>query len=196
MNGTHVVYDGKTILDHPFSAERVTELMAHFDSYRCSYTFVGKTHGWARNLPEIYLERLNILYGLPDFLNVNWEPGEVQANMIDFTFQTEEDFERCRPAFSGSMVLNRHPGQLSADLSFKEHDKSKGIEAFLNYAGIDKNDTIAFGDGYNDITMMSAVGCGIAMGNAVDAVKEAADYVTSDVFEDGIYHALKHFELI
>jgi Cof subfamily protein (haloacid dehalogenase superfamily) len=196
MNGTHVVFDGKTILDLPFSAEKVAELMAHFDSYGCSYTFVGKSHGWGRNLPENHIEKLNFLYGLPDFLSADWEPGDVEANMMDFIFPNEEEFERCRPAFSGSMVLNRHPGQLASDLSFKEYDKAKGIEAFLDYAGIDKSDTVAFGDGYNDVTMMGAVGCGIAMGNAVDQVKEAADYVTTDVFDDGIYNALKHFELI
>jgi Cof subfamily protein (haloacid dehalogenase superfamily) len=196
MNGTHVVYDGKTILDCPFSRQQVAKLMSHFDSYRCSYTFVGKTNGWARNLPEQYLEKLNVLYGFSDFLKVQWQPEEVDANMMDFIFQSEEEFERCRSAFSGSMVLNRHPGQLAADLSFKEQDKSKGIQAFLEYAGIDKGDTIAFGDGYNDVTMMGAVGCGIAMGNAVEDVKKAADYVTDAVFDDGIYKALEHFGLI
>jgi Cof subfamily protein (haloacid dehalogenase superfamily) len=196
MNGTHVVYDGKTIFDLTFAGEQVAELMEHFDSYGCSYTFVGKEHGWARNLPENYLSELNSLYGFSDFLKIEWMPDEVQANMMDFIFQTEEDFERCRSAFSGSMVLNRHPGQLAADLSFKEQDKSKGIKVFLDYAGIDQKDTIAFGDGYNDITMMGAVGCGVAMGNAVDDVKKAADYVTTDIFDDGIYRALKHFELI
>ena len=196
MNGTHVVFEGETIFDHPFSAEKVAEMMTHFDSYGCSYNFVGKKQGWARNLPENYVEKLNQLYGFTDFLKIEWKPDEVEANMMDFIFQNEADFERCSSAFSGSMVLNRHPGQLAADLSFKEFDKSKGIEIFLKHAGIDKNDTIAFGDGYNDITMMGAVGCGVAMGNAVEDVKKAADYVTSDIFDDGIYHALKHFELI
>lgn len=196
MNGTHVVYDGKTIFDQQFSQQKVTELMAHFDSYGCSYNFIGKSHGWSRNLPEDYYSKLNVLYGFPDFLKTEWAPQDVQANMMDFLFSSEEEFERCRSAFYGSMVLNRHPGQLVADLSFREQDKAKGIQLFLDYAGIDRNDTVAFGDGYNDITMMGAVGCGVAMGNAVEDVKKAADYVTADIFDDGIFKALKHLELI
>ena len=196
MNGTHVVFDGKTIYDDPFSSERVTELMTHFDSFDCSYTFVGKDRGWGRNLPPEYIQKLNCLYGFDNYLKTDWTPGEVQANMMDFIFRNEEDYQRCRAAFTESMILNRHPGNLAADLSFKGNDKAKGIRFFLDYAGIDKADTFAFGDGYNDVAMMGAVGIGIAMGNAVDEVKQAAGYITDSVFEDGIYKALQHFELI
>ncbi len=196
MNGTHVVFDGTTIYDLPFPTEKVAELMRHFDSFGCSYTFIGKDRAWGRNLPQEYIKKLNYLYGFDDFLSNQWEPEEVQANMMDFIFRNEEDYERCRGAFTEGMILNRHPGNLAADLSFKGTDKANGIRYFLEHTGIPKEDTIAFGDGYNDITMMGAVGFGIAMGNAVDEVKQAAGYVTDSIFEDGIFNALKHFELI
>ncbi len=196
MNGTHVVFNGETIYDFMFSTERVTELISYFDAFGCSYAFVGKDRGWSRNIPESYLEELNALYGFDDFLQAKWKPEEVRANMMDFIFRDEADYLRCRGAFTESMTLNRHPGNVSADLSFEGADKANGIRFLLEHTGIDKADTIAFGDGYNDITMMGAVGFGIAMGNAVSEVKQAADYVTDSIFEDGIYKALKHFELI
>ncbi len=52
---------------------------------------------------------------------------------------------------------------------------------------------IAFGDGENDLSMFSAVGTSVAMGNAQDTVKAAATYVTTAVDDDGIYNAAKHF---
>ena len=55
---------------------------------------------------------------------------------------------------------------------------------------------MAFGDGGNDIDMLKHVGYGVAMGNAADDVKQAADYVTTEIDNDGIAHALKHFGLI
>lgn len=196
MNGTHVVFDGETIYDLPFTTEKIAELMAHFDSFGCSYTFIGKDKAWGRNLPKEHIDTLNLLYGFDDFLITEWVPEEVHANMMDFIFRNEEEYQQCREAFTESMILNRHPGNLAADLSFKGNDKAKGIRYFLEHSGIKKEDTIAFGDGYNDVTMMDAVGLGIAMGNAVEEVKQAANYVTDSIFEDGIYHALKHFELI
>ena len=59
-----------------------------------------------------------------------------------------------------------------------------------------QEDTIAIGDGGNDVSMLGYAGIGIAMGNATDEVKAHADYVTTSVDEDGIYNALKHFNLI
>ena len=55
---------------------------------------------------------------------------------------------------------------------------------------------MAFGDGGNDITMLSNVGIGVAMGNANENVKLIADYVTDTVDNDGIFKALKHFSII
>jgi len=61
---------------------------------------------------------------------------------------------------------------------------------------IDVNHTIAFGDGGNDLSMIRTAGIGIAMGNAIDTLKEHADYITTTVDDNGIRNALKHFRLI
>lgn len=55
---------------------------------------------------------------------------------------------------------------------------------------------MAFGDGENDIDMLSFAQIGIAMGNADSAVKSAADYVTENVDDDGIEQALKFWKII
>ena len=55
---------------------------------------------------------------------------------------------------------------------------------------------MAIGDGGNDLTILKAAGIGVAMGNATDEVKAAADYVTTSVDEDGIKLAMKHFGII
>ena len=51
-------------------------------------------------------------------------------------------------------------------------------------------------DGENDLEMLKAVQTGVAMGNGEEQVKQIADYVTSDINEDGIYNACKHYKLI
>ena len=57
-------------------------------------------------------------------------------------------------------------------------------------------DTYALGDSVNDLEMLQTVGHGIAMGNATDVVKKAAEYVTDSLFEAGVYNALSHYDLI
>ena len=66
--------------------------------------------------------------------------------------------------------------------------KGKGIEAILEYYGIDRSESMAFGDGGNDIEMLQTVGTGVAMGNALDNVKAIADEICGTSAEDGIYH--------
>lgn len=82
------------------------------------------------------------------------------------------------------------------DVLAKDESKTKGIEKLINYLKIDKEECIAFGDGNNDIGMIEYVGLGIAMGNGVSQIKQKANYVTSSIDEEGIYNALKHFNLI
>lgn len=74
--------------------------------------------------------------------------------------------------------------------------KALGIEKILEHYGIDKADTMAFGDGENDLDMFEAVGFSVAMGNAVPQLRAVADYVTEAVDDDGITKALHHFGLI
>lgn len=66
--------------------------------------------------------------------------------------------------------------------------KGKGIEAILEYYGIDRSESMAFGDGGNDIEMLQTVGTGVAMGNALDNVKAIADEICGTSADDGIYH--------
>ncbi|MCR5388280.1 MAG: Cof-type HAD-IIB family hydrolase [Lachnospiraceae bacterium] len=78
----------------------------------------------------------------------------------------------------------------------KGHTKASGMKLIIERLGINMDDTYAFGDSVNDINMLEASGVGVAMGNASEIAKNAADYVTTDIHDDGIYNALKHFELI
>ena len=70
-------------------------------------------------------------------------------------------------------------------------NKGQGLLDLCRLTGIDPSETIAFGDAENDIAMLKAAGVGVAMGNADDQVKAAADRVTASNNEDGIAVALE-----
>lgn len=74
-----------------------------------------------------------------------------------------------------------------------EVDKGKSILRLGKMLGIDAEEIIAIGDSYNDITMIQAAGLGVAMGNAVEAVKEIANYVTEDNEHDGVATVVEKF---
>ena len=84
----------------------------------------------------------------------------------------------------------------SGEISSRGINKAFGMQKYLEHAGIARKNTIAFGDGINDIEMIKYAHIGVAMGNAVDALKKQADYVTSGIDEDGIERTLKVFGLL
>ena len=87
-----------------------------------------------------------------------------------------------------------HP--LFTDLIPEGSSKAVGIECLLKHFGIRREETMAFGDGANDIEMLDYVGTGVAMGNAADIVKAHADYVTDSSDDDGIANALTRLGII
>ncbi|MCD2348632.1 Cof-type HAD-IIB family hydrolase [Clostridium guangxiense] len=72
-------------------------------------------------------------------------------------------------------------------------DKAKALDTVLIPMGYKKEEMIAFGDGHNDASMVKYAGIGVAMANAVDALKEAADEVTLSNEEDGIAYTLNKY---
>lgn len=79
------------------------------------------------------------------------------------------------------------------EFTAKGIDKAKALDTVLTKLGYSKEELIAFGDGQNDATMVDYAGLGIAMDNAVDELKDIADYVTLSNDEDGIAYALEKF---
>lgn len=69
--------------------------------------------------------------------------------------------------------------------------KSLGIEYVMKLKNIDRESTVAFGDGENDISMLQSAGYSIVMGNATDKVKEHADFITKSNIEYGVAYAIK-----
>lgn len=85
---------------------------------------------------------------------------------------------------------------LFTDVIPRGSSKRVGIDKVLEYFGIALEESMAFGDGGNDISMLQHVGIGVAMGNAEGEVKRVADHVTSSVDDDGVIKALRHFGVL
>ncbi len=75
----------------------------------------------------------------------------------------------------------------------KHIDKAHSLEVLLNHLGLSNEQMISCGDGYNDLTMIEYAGMGVAMANANDEVKSAADYITLSNDEDGVAHVIEKF---
>ncbi len=89
------------------------------------------------------------------------------------------------PLYITSSVRNR------VELSSPQAGKAAGLRFLLEQLGISPEETVAFGDGDNDIDMLQTVGWGIAMANASPNCKKAADYITKTNLEDGVAYGIR-----
>ncbi|NLO71695.1 MAG: Cof-type HAD-IIB family hydrolase [Porphyromonadaceae bacterium] len=104
------------------------------------------------------------------------------------SFLTVEQEKEVLPYIPDCESLRWHPA--FTDFVPKGSSKAVGIDKLIENFGIKLEETMAIGDGGNDIPMLKHAGIGVVMGNAADDVKAVADYVTDSVDEDGVYNAL------
>ncbi len=76
------------------------------------------------------------------------------------------------------------------------HSKATGMDVICDYLGLSHDDTYAFGDSNNDLTMLEHAKYSVAMGNSFPDVFPLVDYITTPINRDGIQNALKHYKLI
>ena len=102
-------------------------------------------------------------------------------------FFSEADERKILPQMPGSISARWNPR--FTDITARGADKGSALRLLAQHEGLDLSECATFGDGGNDLSMLHAAGTGVAMGNANDTVKAAADCVTDAVDEDGILNA-------
>lgn len=143
-----------------------------------------------------YNEKFREVFELLDLPNPQALPAEEALRMdvmqiIAFFGEDEEPYIMSH-VLQGCGAQRWHP--FFADCIVSGTDKATGIDDICHHFGFDISETMAFGDGGNDKSMLSHAGWGIAMGNASDEVKACARYVTDSVDDDGVAKVLQRIE--
>ena len=121
---------------------------------------------------------------------INYNPNKCLMTANPDVAKTHEEILARR--FENELSISRSADYF-IEIMPKGIDKAASIEVLINKLGIDRSNTVACGDGYNDISMVEYAGIGVAMANAVDSVKEKADYITASNNEDGIAEVIEKF---
>ena len=141
---------------------------------------------------------LTIREAFPDMI-FGGELYRDDLNKVSYLLNTYQDFLDTRDHFP-DLENNTWGGAgetaLFGDLGVKNITKAHALQVLLDHLGASVQDTIALGDAKIDIPMLKLCRWGVAMGNAGEETKAAADYITDDVENDGLWKAFKHFGLI
>ena len=192
-NGRMAFMGEKTLVDAQLTAEQVTQFTQALDAVGAGYAFFGERDAWYGG-EEKYRQVAEPVLKLGHLPRIE-DPAAIHAYNFDIYFDDAEHRTRATEALGDACLVNPHGPHPSADVTVIGADKGDAVRGVAAALGMAIEDTYAFGDGINDLSMIVAAGHGIAMGNAVDELKEAAEFVTADIDEDGVALGLAHFGL-
>ncbi|SFC56035.1 hypothetical protein SAMN04488102_11065 [Alkalibacterium subtropicum] len=213
-NGSYIETDEHVIADRKLSAKDTRMIVDWLYENGLEFYLEGNIGLFASERFEVEAERPLQLYAAkkgkeqPNQVRVKdvfpemifgEQPYRNDINKISFILNAYEDYLKAKDQFSNFKVGTwGGVGEtaLFGDISLKNINKSSAIQQLLNHFGASNEATIAFGDAKVDIPMLEHCSIGVAMGNGGPEIKNASDYITDDVEQDGLYKAFKYFDLI
>jgi Cof subfamily protein (haloacid dehalogenase superfamily) len=142
-----------------------------------------------------YARQSNIPYTIePDFSRIINHEKQTKLLIIDEPAKLDALLPELKQLFGSQVHLTKSkPNYL--EFMHPEGTKGHALRFLAAHYGIPMEETIAMGDAMNDHEMVESAGLGVAMENAVPALKEIADYITLSNNDDGVAHVLKKFVL-
>lgn len=202
--GGYVEHEGEVLLHRSVDVEHLRHAVAFFDRHGVEYYLEANSGLYgSRRSPErlrdllfggvtdedVLAELERGLGGFIDSLVIGADPIRTDINKISF-LDSGVPFETIRAEFAETFVVHRATvpmfGPSSGEMSIPGIHKATAIALLIAHAGISRRDTVAYGDGTNDVEMLQFVEVGVAMGNAHPSLLEVADLVTADADHDGI----------
>ena len=198
--GCRIILEGREVARKVFSSSMKNEVLEYIEKNNL-FPMVQSEEGTYMT-PEGFdyftsslIKALGRTIEIPGLKVVKTIPESVVASKILF-LSPEGKVEKVRKDlgdrfFIVDNTVGLHPS-LMAEICLPGVDKGSGIKTLLSLLGETRESSVAIGDGANDIEMVEYSGLGIAMGNSSQCLKDVADWITTDVEEDGIRNALSY----
>ncbi|MBJ8349915.1 Cof-type HAD-IIB family hydrolase [Streptococcus zalophi] len=193
INGSYVeTGQEKEIFKKPIPKEWVEGFVNWCHSVGIDYGFVGSKKAVVSKRTNLIDDAIVPVYGELDV-----EPDFYQTNDIYqmWTFEEVGDSLTLPENLSKDLRLVRWHKH-SSDVVRKGISKASGLAKVLEKTGLKPENVLVFGDEKNDIEIFDYAGLTIAMGNAIDEIKEKADYITETVEANGIFNALEELGMV
>ena len=189
-NGQHIMHQGEVIYENAIPTEVIESLIEEAKAMDQAVGLLTATRSTVTGSDEAVQESFKrVSIEMPEILpDLHKEESMLQAWFFTENFKPlAEKYEqhlRFVPWIS-----------FGADIVPVNGSKAEGIKQLVQHLSEKPEQIVAFGDGYNDIEMLQLADIGVAMGNASDAVKAHADFITKPIDEDGIYYACEKLGL-
>ncbi|MDO4468029.1 MAG: HAD hydrolase family protein [Bacillota bacterium] len=205
--GSYIEYNGQILKNQVFALHDLQRIVAYLQSKNLEfyieasdglYGSYGFTKRGVQALEEYGLQNPIVTDVFPDmtFPETLVQPNAIKINYILESYDDYLDFKENFPEFKCNTWGGKEGQAIFGDCLVENIKIQSTIEELADFLEIAKTDIISIGDSKVDIPMFEASGLSICMGSGCQKAKEAADWITRDTENDGLYHALEHFNII
>lgn len=189
--GTMITYHNQVLLHKTFEERQAKHIIDGLRKYKIDAVLEGSKNNFHDDLKKMNTKTFYDF--VVRFSDCNYGSYEEAAGHFD-KFYAYVDEKATMDAFRREYedildFIDREKGFY--EIVPKGYSKASGMRYLADYLHLSMEDTVAIGDSGNDIPMLEAAHISIAMGNATERVLNLADYITTDVKQDGIWNALK-----
>ena len=197
QNGAHVSYQKQTLASCGLSAELVLSCLDEAASIPDFYPIVfDESYGYVQHEDERFqrmLEKFNIIHRkVPDLRALAETHPLLRFTGCDFRDTEQNGWKRLQ-ACLGARAQVTFSSAMWLDVVAKGVSKGAAMQSIQQRLQIAPEEVMAFGDFYNDLELIGAVGHSVAMANACEAVKKAARYETRSNDQGGVVWAIQHY---
>ena len=205
VNGASVfdIKNGKTVCASEIPWEKALEIFAEFDKYDAIYDCYMDNWGW---MTESFYNKADRYAANIHSLKMIRELRTPVKDLKTHISNTKHGIQKVQLFFKDLELRSRAMNELKArfpdmevttsivnniEINSKEATKGNALKLLAEFIGVDVSKTVAFGDDFNDISMLRTAGIGFAMANAAPEVRSAADRIAAGCDESGVGKAIE-----
>lgn len=195
-NGAYAVYKNKTILDEPLNGNQVKGFLETAKENNHEMVLYTSEKNYYTTLDHPLVKYFNETFQLK---NNTLFTEAVIDQIIGITVMNVTPSQKVLYELDENIRLAQvnSPGNEHAyDILRIDMNKGEAVKKVLKHLNVEKEQSIAFGDGLNDVEMLQAVGEGFAMGNSHPDLFQYAKHKTTSVTDSGIFNGLKTLGLV
>lgn len=189
--GTMIEYRGEVLFHKTLSYDQSVRILDALKKYRIDALLEGRTENFSDSLENMYTESFKSF--ARGYAGRNYDTYENAPGNYDKIFAYTDDsaaMEAFQQEFADELDFIERENDFR-EIVPKGYSKATAMQFIADKLHIPMENTVAIGDSNNDLPMLKCANTSIAMGNSTEEVLEIADYITTDVNEDGIWNALK-----
>ena len=194
-NGAHIIINNATVYSDYIDKEFIKNLVYELENNDIQYVLQGEVYSYMKESSKDFYKYYEEIGISKTYFKSKFNIEDIDVCKLEMLCPDDEMKKLCLSLIKANPECDYFSSvnKSAVEVYLKKNTKGSAILKAIEFLDVKIENTYAFGDGKNDIEMLSTVGCGIAMGNASCEVKKHSNKITDTVQNDGVAKGINQY---